>query len=1025
MGLLALAVGAPSACAGEVELAQGEVEMILRFSVQVALVPFQREEVVASLGGDFSGNVGVGAHRIDTDGMALEVECVEQTRDRFDLIALLRDELLGEGDSAFPSLIALRRSGSFGSWRALDQMSAKCDVVFAGFMTTSSFSLMITLGILSGSVPGLAGTHLAPLVSGDLVIGEAAPNARAPGYFVGEVNEVVGSTGSEGSGTREHRNVIVGFAMPILDGLPIQQATLRMETTGSSDSGGEVAVDLYGLSASDPDGTAVALFFEGENDTGQTRLVEGFASTSTSSGTQLAANVTNFVRDRYSGDDPAQEEVFFRLNLDREINALSGGVRRVNFATAGATLEIVTGEEPPDTVIDSVSKLNFAIQTAVPGDILVVEDGIYQGSAIRLAGAGGTEGETIQVRARNRNAAVIMSPVTFSAPNVVWDGFLHEGGGKITINSSADGAKILNTEMNAVSTSQWITLNHADRVEIGWCSFLDKSSSPGSGQQLIAVQRNGEPERHHFHHNLFRDIEPGSGNGYETIRLGLSQDVGTSFTVIEDNVFLRANGEAEIISVKCEDNIVRRNSFLESTGSLTFRHGNRNHAIANFFDGGNVAGSRGFRMQGEGNRVLNNYFTRLRDGSDPASFGNDGAAIAIHDGDPEDFYIRSRNCVVAFNSIIDCDKPFVIGLSHPTTAGSNLPPENLTIANNVVENAAGPVFNFPDDDAVNLVSVANVANGSSLGIADPGGVFEISAGLEADLNGLFRPAMDSPLVDAAKGDFEGVVEDLSENVRPMDIREKDLGALERVDLSGRAPWGASQVGAGKGPVSVDVAPEIPTGLTATAVSSGTVRLQWTDASVNETVFEIESRSAGGGFVFADLAAADSPGVFVADLEADSGYGFRVRSKNAAGASAWTGEAMATTSPGVEQAADVYQEWSTGIDWGATPLSEREPGADPDGDCLRNTQEMALGSPPLSGAGMRWPTLEVGARVRVFYPKPFGDRVNYAVERSPDLTEWFTDGVGPEQFDSATGLFFRMVYPPAQASSQFFILKTGG
>ena len=99
MSLLTLGVGAPSACAGEVELAQGEVEMILYLLVQVALVPFERKEVVASHVGDFLGDVGVSAHRINGDGVAFEVESFEQARDRFHLVALLRDELLSEGDA--------------------------------------------------------------------------------------------------------------------------------------------------------------------------------------------------------------------------------------------------------------------------------------------------------------------------------------------------------------------------------------------------------------------------------------------------------------------------------------------------------------------------------------------------------------------------------------------------------------------------------------------------------------------------------------------------------------------------------------------------------------------------------------------------------------------------------------------------------------------------------------------------------------------------------------------------------------
>lgn len=74
--LFHIAVGAPSACRGEVELAQREVEMILHLLMEIALVAFQREDVVAPFGNDLVGDVGVGdatlhnpcAHRVDGVG---------------------------------------------------------------------------------------------------------------------------------------------------------------------------------------------------------------------------------------------------------------------------------------------------------------------------------------------------------------------------------------------------------------------------------------------------------------------------------------------------------------------------------------------------------------------------------------------------------------------------------------------------------------------------------------------------------------------------------------------------------------------------------------------------------------------------------------------------------------------------------------------------------------------------------------------------------------------------------------------
>ena len=91
-------------------------------------------------------------------------------------------------------------------------------------------------------------------------------------------------------------------------------------------------------------------------------------------------------------------------------------------------------------------------------------------------------------------------------------------------------------------------------------------------------------------------------------------------------------------------------------------------------------------------------------------------------------------------------------------------------------------------------------------------------------------------------------------------------------------------------------PSAPSGLSATALSSTEIRLNWTDNSNNETGFEID-RSANGtsgwtqiGTVGANVATFNNTG-----LTPSTQYFYRVRSVNAGGASANSGTANATTS----------------------------------------------------------------------------------------------------------------------------------
>ncbi len=89
-------------------------------------------------------------------------------------------------------------------------------------------------------------------------------------------------------------------------------------------------------------------------------------------------------------------------------------------------------------------------------------------------------------------------------------------------------------------------------------------------------------------------------------------------------------------------------------------------------------------------------------------------------------------------------------------------------------------------------------------------------------------------------------------------------------------------------------PLAPTGLTATAASRSRIDLRWTDASPNETRFEIERSTAG--LAFKRVAIAPENSVFLTDtqLKAGTTYTYRVRACNDLGCSPPSNQASATT-----------------------------------------------------------------------------------------------------------------------------------
>jgi len=84
-----------------------------------------------------------------------------------------------------------------------------------------------------------------------------------------------------------------------------------------------------------------------------------------------------------------------------------------------------------------------------------------------------------------------------------------------------------------------------------------------------------------------------------------------SNTIVEWNKFEKCNGEVEIISNKSCNNIFRNNLFLESQGSMVFRHGNNCLVENNVFLGNNQPYTGGVRIINEGHTVKNNYFYGL------------------------------------------------------------------------------------------------------------------------------------------------------------------------------------------------------------------------------------------------------------------------------------------------------------------------------------------------------------------------------------------------------------------------------
>ncbi len=307
------------------------------------------------------------------------------------------------------------------------------------------------------------------------------------------------------------------------------------------------------------------------------------------------------------------------------------------FATSAATYEV-----------DSLSALQARINTAAPGDVIVMKDGLYTTAAPIAIDRKGSAGKPIRIVANTPGGVTIAGTDGFdvagTAAYLEIDGFLFtHGSGKTQVRSGASHIRFTHNVFECAGDGAYITIA-GDDTEIDRNELRNKKTVGN----MIDVRGAGSQvaQRVHIHHNYFHDFtSPGPGtNGAETIRFGLSGlSMSKGLGVIEQNLFVRCIGENELMSIKSGSNTIRDNTLLDSPGAqLTLRHGNENVVTGNY-----LRGTDGIRIFGDRNRVDGNY---LEGNTGGINIGNgdgevaDGAQLTAHDR-PDDSVI-TRNTLV-------------------------------------------------------------------------------------------------------------------------------------------------------------------------------------------------------------------------------------------------------------------------------------------------------------------------------------------------------------------------------------------
>ena len=362
-----------------------------------------------------------------------------------------------------------------------------------------------------------------------------------------------------------------------------------------------------------------------------------------------------------------------------------------------------------------------AVKKAGPGDVIKLANGTWENFEIVFEGQGEKD-NPITLTAETKGQVILsgQSNLRMSGEYLEVSGLVFKDGYTPTSEVVAfrNSKKLANN--SRITEIVIDNYNNPERFETDFWVMMygknnrfDHSHLVGKRNKgvTMAVRMNSEESQENYHridHNYFGPRPILGSNGGETLRIGTSHHSRkNSHTTIENNYFDRADGELEIISSKSGRNKILNNTFFESRGTLTMRHGNNTLVEGNVFFGNDVDHTGGIRVINAGQIVRNNYMEGLKG----TRFGG---ALVVMNGIPNgpiNRYDPVVDAVISNNTLVNSDNVQLGAGSDEERYGT---PKNSRFESNLIYNEDGrDVFTVYDD-------MSGIAfKGNVLGSMDP------------------------------------------------------------------------------------------------------------------------------------------------------------------------------------------------------------------------------------------------------------------------------------------------------------------
>lgn len=327
-----------------------------------------------------------------------------------------------------------------------------------------------------------------------------------------------------------------------------------------------------------------------------------------------------------------------------------------------------------------LTDLNNLINKLVPGDTVIITNGTYSNISLSI-NCQGTFDKRITIKAQTPGQVILNGTILLSLSGkytTIANFVLKEGGVSNGVQIGGIGNRLTGFDISINESNGPIVLIKGLKNRVDHCYFHDFSNA----DVWLRLDRPNESLNYALiDHNIFRNRKKGTGNGFETIRLGTSHySLSNSRSIIEQNFFDNCDGEIEIISNKSSENIIYRNTIFNCLGALTLRHGDRSIVANNSIDQINESQSSGLRIAAGKDHILFRNFIQNT---------NSQGAISLNSGNNSGIYnIPIERANILNNISVNCVSHYILGSNK-----FNVQPADCVMRNNIAyDSLSNPVF---------------------------------------------------------------------------------------------------------------------------------------------------------------------------------------------------------------------------------------------------------------------------------------------------------------------------------------------